>query len=181
MPPEDHQGLLLSTTFSLILHLALLSTTNINIPIPVSMQTNPQASARFHVTFAESRVNKHDPAVIAITSPIEALTTDISASSPKPHTERDRSTADSDTTPPTLQSDLSDLWSKQSIQESGKLTLRVLVDSNGRAKRLQVTQSTFSRQTEAQIVKLFFEAKYAPGSRRGKPSDTATEFEVENQ
>jgi len=181
MPPEDHQGLMLSTTLSLILHLALLSTTNLNIPPPTSTQASPSASTRLHVTFTESRVNEHSPAIIAITDQTKDPGTNISVSSPKPHIERDRSTTDSDSTPPTLQSDFSDLWSKLSIQETGKLTLRILVDSTGRAKRLQVIQSTFSRQTEAQIVKLFFEAEYAPGSRRGKPSETVAEFEVENQ
>lgn len=88
----------------------------------------------------------------------------------------DYATADTLSEQPVLLDDLPEVeFSDGVVGRSDKhIVLRLIIGADGRAKHLQVLDSSVPRYVEEQVVRSVFQASYRPGTINGKP--VAAEF-----
>lgn len=90
----------------------------------------------------------------------------------------DYATADTLSEQPVLLDDLPEVeFSGSAVGRSDKyVVLRLIIGADGRAKHLQVLDSSVPRYVEEQVVRSVFQASYRPGMIKGKP--VAAEFVI---
>lgn len=174
MVPKEYQGLLRGIMVSALIHIGILYLINnqgfeVSLayferlsPVEVTLTARSnlpetQVPARPESNAPQSGRLKNDPGQERNSPPLK----------------------EEDVTPPRPLTDFSAHWMDQGVAEPGRLTVEVLVGSNGRARNVHVLRSTFSEATEALIVSLFHEAEFAPGKIRNQPAEMVAEFEVE--